>query len=181
MRHSLVEHLRSLPESSDPKLAESLARICKHNLRTQINIYDGRTEPERISQALRYLNWSAGNFILDEAPGTSADLATDEEERDDLPSPGEMCALVPSDASFDDPTVLLAKVLKYTADGKNARLAWLKELDLRPNHFEFQVGTDDWQEKSSALIYPVDVTYHRSDGIYELRTPKERIYALVRN
>ena len=181
MRHSLVEHFRSSPESSDTKLAESLARVCKHNLRTQINIYDRRTEPERRSQALRYLNRSAENFILDEAPGTSADLTTDEEERDDLPSPGEMCALVPSDASFNDPKVLLAKVLKYTADGKNARLAWFKELDSRPNHFEFQVGTDVWQEKSSALIYPVDVRYHRSDGVYELRTPKQRIYAHVRN
>ena len=129
MRHSLVEHFRSSPESSDTKLAESLKHVCKHNLRTQINIYDRWR-----SQALRYLKRSAENFILDEAPGTSADLTTDEEERNDLPSPGEMCALVPSDASFNDPKVLLAKVLKYTADGKNARLAWFKELDLRPNH-----------------------------------------------
>ena len=141
MRHSLIQHFRSSSESSDTKLPESLVPVCKHNLRTQINIYDRRTEPERRSQALRYLNRSAENFILDEAPGTSADLTTDEEERDDLPSPGEICALVPSDASLNDPKVLLAKVLKYTADGKNARLAWFKELDSCPNHFEFQVGT----------------------------------------
>ena len=76
MRHSLVEHFCSSPESSDTKLAEFLARVCKHNLRTQINIYDRRTEPERRSQALRYLNRSAENFTLDEAPGTSADFTT---------------------------------------------------------------------------------------------------------
>lgn len=141
MRHSLIQHFRSSSESSDTKLPESLVPVCKHNLRTQINIYDRRTEPERRSQALRYLNRSAENFILDKAPGASAVLTTDKEERDDLSSPREMCAILSSDASFNDPKVLLAKVLKYTADGKNARLAWFKELDSCPNHFEFQVGT----------------------------------------
>ena len=181
MRHSLIQHFRSSPETSDTKLTESLVPVCKHNLRTQINIYDRRAEPERRSQALRYLNRSAENFILDKAPDASADLTTDKEERDDLSSPREMCAILPSDTSFNDPKVLLAKVLNYMADGKNARLAWFKELDSCPNHFKFQVGTDVWQEKSSALIYPVDVRYHRSDGIYELRTPKQPIYAHVRN
>ena len=177
MRHALVEYFRSSPESSDTRLAESLARVCKHSLRTQINIYDRRTEPERRSQALRYLNRSAVNFIFEEAPTTSADVS--DEERDDLPAPGEICALVASDAVAKNPEVFLAKVLKYTPDGKNARLAWLKELESRPDHYQFQAGTDVWQERTSALLYPVDVTYHRSDGTYELRTPKERIYALV--
>ena len=181
IRHALVEHFRSSPESADSRLAESLARVCKHSLRTQRNIYDRRTEPERRSLALRYLNSSAENFILDEAPRTSAGLVADEETlRDDLPSPGEICALVAADATANDPRVLLAKVLKYTVDGSNARLAWLKELESRPNYFAFQVGCDVWEEKSSALIYPVDVIYHRSDGIYELRSSNEQICALAR-
>lgn len=52
MRHALVEHFRSSPGSSNVRLAESLASVCKHSLKTQIHIYDRRTEPERRSQAL---------------------------------------------------------------------------------------------------------------------------------
>ena len=68
-----------------------------------------------------------------------------------------------------------------SVDGSNAWLAWLKELESRPNYFTFQVGCDVWEEKSSALIYPVDVIYHQSDGIYELRSSNEQICAHARN
>ena len=183
MRHALVEHFRSSPESSDARLAEFLARVCKHTLRTQISIYDRRTQQERTSQALRYLGKSAFNSILDEPPTTSFDKEQEIEQAvdsDDLPSPGELCALIPCDVNPGRPDVFLAKVLKYTHDGRDARLAWLRELDTRPNYYEFQAGTDVWQEKTSALIYPIDVHFHRLEGLYELKTPKRRIYTLVR-
>jgi len=180
MRHALVEHFRSSPESSDVRLAESLARVCKHSLRTQINIYDRRTESERRSQALSYLNRSAVNFILDEAPAPCSPKDDSDQETEDLPSPGEMCALVSCDATQENPTVFLAKVLKYTADGRSARLAWFKEVETRPTYFEFQAGTDVWEEKASSLIYPVDVVFHRLDGTYELRTPKKRLWSMIK-
>ncbi len=178
MRHALVENFRSSPESYDVRLAESLARVCKHSLRTQINIYDRRTESERRSQAMSYLNRSAVNYILDEPPSAPGEESEPDDE--DLPSPGEMCALLASDSSLKSPKIFLARVLKYSADGNKARLAWFKEIETRPNHFKFQAGTDVWEERKSALIYPVDVIFHRIDGTYELRTPKERIYTLVR-
>ena len=183
MRHALVEHFRSSPESSDARLAESLARVCKHTLTTQINIYDRRTQQERTSQALRYLGKSALNSIFDEPPTTSGATSSDNEQEvdsDDLPSPGELCALIPSDVNPGRPDVFLAKVLKYTHDGRDARLAWPRELDTRPNYYEFQAGTDVWQEKTSALICPIDVHFHPLEGLYELRTPKRRIFTLVR-
>ena len=180
MRHALVEHFRSSPESSDVRLAESLARVCKHSLRTQIHIYDRRTEPERRSQALSYLNRSAVNFILDEPPCSPATDGSDQ-ETEDLPSPGEMRALVPADSSQKKPSVFLAKVLKYTADGKSVRLAWFKELETRPTYYEFQPGTGVWEEKTSSLIYPVDVVFHRLDGTYELRTPKKQLCSMTKS
>ena len=110
------------------RLAESLACVCKHSLRTQINIYDRRMEPECRSQALSYLNRPTVNFILDEALCSPTTDGSDR-ETEDLPSPGEMCALAPSDSSQKNPSVFLAKVLKYTAHGKSARLAWFKEVE----------------------------------------------------
>ena len=179
MRHALVEHFRSSPESSDVRLAESLTRVCKHSLRTQINVYDCRTEPERRSQALSYLNRSAVNFVLDEPP-YSPETDGSDRETEDLPSPGEMGALVPLDASQKNPTVFLAKVLKYTAYGNSARLAWFKEVETRPTYYEFQPGTSVWEETTSSLIYPVDVVYHRLDGTYELRTPKKQLCSMTK-
>ena len=94
MRHALVENFRSSKDSSDVQLAESLARVCKHSLRTQIQVYDQRSQHERTKRALHYLNQSAVNAIVDDTPGTSY-IADDEDE--DLsgeesypPAPGEI-------------------------------------------------------------------------------------------
>ena len=42
----LVEHFRFSPESSDAMRTKSITHVCKHSLRTQINRYDQRTEPD---------------------------------------------------------------------------------------------------------------------------------------
>ena len=180
MRHALVENFRSSKESSDVQLAESLARVCKHSLRTQIKVYDQRSQHERTKRALHYLNQSAVNAIVDDNPGTSYN-ADDEEE--DLsgdescpPAPGEICALILADARATASEIFLAKVLKYNADGQTVRLAWLEQLEGQPNHYKFQVGHSAWEEKISSLIYPLDVSYNRNEGIYELRSSKKEIY-----
>ena len=180
MRHALVENFRSSKESSDVQLAESLARVCKHSLRTQIKVYDQRSQHERTKRALHYLNQSAVNAIVDDTPGTSYN-ADDEEE--DLsgdescpPAPGEICALIPADARATTSEIFLAKVLKHNADGQTVRLAWLQQLDGQPNHYKFQVGHSAWEEKISSLIYPLDVSYNRNEGIYELRSSKKKIF-----
>ena len=160
----------------------NLLHVFAHTLRTQINIYDRRTQQERTSQALRYLGKSALNSIFDEPPTTSGTTSSDNEQEvdsDDLPSPGKLCVLIPSDVNPGRPDVFLAKVLKYTHDGRDAQLAWLRELDTCPNYYEFQAGTDVWQEKASALIYPIDVHFHRLEGLYELRTPNRPIFMVV--
>ena len=81
MRHALVENFRSSKESSDVQLAESLARVCKHSLRTQIQVYDRRSQHERTKRALQYLNQSAVNAIVDDSVGTP--YHADEEEEDE--------------------------------------------------------------------------------------------------
>ena len=147
----LLEHFRSSTESSDARLAESLARLCKHTLRTQICIYDSWTHQEHTSQAICYLVKSALNSILEEPPTTSGATSTDNEQEadsDDLPSPTELCALIPSDVNTGHQDTFLANVLKYTHDGRDAQLAWLRELDTCSNYYEFQAGTDVSHEKN---------------------------------
>lgn len=186
LRHALVEHFRSSKECSDVQLAESLARVCKHSLRTQINIYDRRTEQERRKRAFNYLQRSAVTAIVDEIPGPSSAISEDEqshseeEDGDRLPPVGEICALIPSDANGKSPEIFVARVLKYSEDRQTVRLAWLKEDQDRVNCYKFEVGHATWEEKVSSVIYPIDLWYNRHEGIYELRSSKEEIYERVR-
>jgi len=184
MRHALVEHFRASKDSADVGLAESLARVCKHSLRTQVQVYDRRSQQERTKRAHHYLNQSAVNSILDDIPGPSSNAEcpgsdSSEEERM-LPSPGEMCALLPSDVRSSSPEIFLAKVLHYNADGRTVRLAWFREIDGSPNHYKFQIGNSVWEESVSSLIYPLDISYNREDGVYELRSSKEEIFQQLR-
>ena len=185
MRHALVENFRSSKDSSDVQLAESLARVCKHSLRTQIQVYDQRSQQERTKRALHYLNQSAVNAIVDDAPGTSYNADDEEEDLSEdesyPPAPGEICALIPADARATSAEIFLAKVLKYSSDGQTVRLAWLQQVEGKPNHYKFQVGHSAWEEKISSLIYPLDVSYNRDEGSYELRSPKKEIYQQLRS
>ena len=185
MRHALVENFRSSKDSSDVQLTESLARVCKHSLRTQIQVYDQRSQQERTKRALHYLNQSAVNAIVDDAPGTSYNADDEEEDLSEdesyPPAPGEICALIPADARATSAEIFLAKVLKYSSDGQTVRLAWLQQVEGKPNHYKFQVGHSAWEEKISSLIYPLDVSYNRDEGSYELRSPKKEIYQQLRS
>ena len=189
MRHALVENFRSSKESSDVQLAESLARVCKHSLRTQIQVYDRRSQHERTKRALDYLNQSAVSAIVDETADTSyhADVEDQEEQNSsgegeiERPTPGEICALIPADARATSPEIFLAKVLKYGSDGQTVRLAWLQQIEGTPNNYKFQVAHSVWEEKVSSLIYPLDVAYDRDQGSYELRSPKKEIYQQLRS
>lgn len=66
------------------------------------------------------------------------------------------------------PWHFLAKVLKYTYDGGDDQLAWLRELDKRPNYYEFQAATDVCL-KNNQRSYR---SYQHPLGLYEFRTPK---------
>ena len=112
-----------------------------------------------------------------------------------LPLPGEFVALVAANSSRSKPEVFLAKILRLSEDRKMAFLAEFSEVEA--GKFKLNAGKS-YKEAVEALIYPVDVVYLHSNGLYELRTPKidlhnqvykhyelrtpkERIYALVRN
>lgn len=71
----------------------------------------------------------------------------------------------------------MARLLQLSADHKTAILADSKELE--PGKFKLDAGKS-YQEAINALIYPLDVVYSYSNGIYELRTPKIDIHNQVK-
>ena len=141
MRQALVENFRPSKESSNIQLAESLACVCKDSLRTQILVYDQSSQHERRKHTSHYLNQSAVTTVVDDTPGKP--YCADKEEEDlsgeesELPTPGEICPLIPAVAQATPPKISLAKVLKYSSDGQTVFLAWLQLTEAKPNHFKF--------------------------------------------
>ena len=185
MRHALVENFRSSKDSSDVQLAESLAlsasTVCapKYRYTTKGVSTKGRNAlcitliNQQLTPSLMTLQVTSYN-----ADDEDEDLSGEESYP---PAPGEICALIPADARATSPDIFLAKVLKYSSDGQTVRLAWLQQVEGKSNHYKFQVGHSAWEEKISSLIYPLDVSYNRDEGSYELRSPKKEIYQQLRS
>ena len=89
VRHASVENFRSSKDSSDVQVAESLARLCKHSLRTQIEVSDRRSQQERMKHALHYFHQSAVTTIVDDIPSIphNADNANSSSKEHGLPTP----------------------------------------------------------------------------------------------
>ena len=123
--------------------------------------------------------------MVDEIPGKSYNADVEEEdlsgEERELPAPGEICAVIPADAKARSHEMFLARVLKYSSDGQSVRLAWLDQIEGKPNHYKFQVGHSVLEEKVSSLIYPLDVTHNQEKGSYELRSTKKEIYQQLKS
>ena len=164
-----------MPESGDDSLRESFATLMKHSVRTQKRYYDERPLAQKKSKALHLLG-SMGSRSLGEG---SVDVLSDEDEElniELLPAQGDFVALVAANSTKSVPEVFVAKVLRISDDRKTAYLAEFSELE--PGKFKLEAGKS-YREATNALIYPVDVVYSHSNGVYELRTSKNEIHQRV--
>ena len=175
LRKAVVNHFLTLPGSSDPALRESFATLMKHSVRTQKRFYDERPLAQKKSKALDMLS-STVSRSLDE---DGVLILSDEDEEGNieyLPIPGDFVALVASNSTEKCPEVFIGKVLRLSEDHKTAYLAEYSETE--PAKFKLSAGKS-FKEAVNALIYPIDLVYLHSNGIYELRTPKIDIHRQV--
>lgn len=175
LRKAVVTHFLNLPESGDPALRESFATLMKHSVRTQKRFYDERPLVQKKSKALDMLS-STVSRSLDE---DGVLILSDEDEEGNieyLPILGDFVALVASNSTEKCPEVFIGKVLRLSGDHKTAYLAEYSETE--PAKFKLSAGKS-FKEAVNALIYPIDLVYLHSNGIYELRTPKIDIHRQV--
>ena len=175
LRKAVVNHFLTLPGSNDPALRESFATLMKHSVRTQKRFYDERPLAQKKSKALDMLS-STVSRSLDE---DGVLILSDEDEEGNieyLPIPGDFVALVASNSTEKCPEVFIGKVLRLSEDHKTAYLAEYSETE--PAKFKLNAGKS-FKEAVNALIYPIDLVYLHSNGIYELRTPKIDIHRQV--
>ena len=176
IRKAVVSHFLSLPQSSDYSLRESFASLMKHSVRAQKRYYDERPLVQKKSRVLDLLG-SLASRSLDENP---IEIVSDEDDDNGnieyLPGQGEFVALVAANSTKSIPAVFVGKVLRLSEDRQTAYLAEFEETE--PGKFKLNAGKS-YKEAVCALIYPVDIVYLHTNGVYELRTPKIDIHNQV--
>ena len=176
LRKAVVDHFLTLPESGDYSLRESFATLMKHSVRTQRRYYDERPLAVKKMKAIDLLSSAAARGI----EADEVDILSDEDQEgyiEYLPNPGEFVALVAANSTRPQPEVFVARLLRLSEDHKTAHLADFNELE--PGQFKLNAGKS-YKEAVAALIYPIDVVYVHSNGVYELRTPKIDIHNQVK-
>ena len=176
LRKAVVNHFLTLPESGDYSLRESFAALMKHSMRTQKRSYDERPLAVKKMRAIDLL----GSAVARGIEADEVDTLSDEDPEgyiEYLPNPGEFVALVAANSTRPQPEVFVARLLRLSEDHKTAYLADFNELE--PGQFKLNAGKS-YKEAVAALIYPIDVVYVHSNGVYELRTPKIDIHNQVK-
>lgn len=177
IRKAVVNYFLTLPESSDYSLRESFATLMKHSVRTQKRYYDERPLAQKKSKALDLLGSVASRSLGD----GSVEILSEEDEQlniEFLPTQGEFVALVAANSTKRVPECFVAKLLRLSDDRKTAYLAEFSEVE--PGKFKLKAGKS-FKEAVNALIYPIDIVYLESNGVYELRTSKLEIHQQVYN
>ena len=175
IRKAVVNYFLTLPQSGDYSLRESFATLMKHSVRAQKRYYDERPLAQKKSRALDLLG-SVASRSLGEG---SVEVLSDEDEQlnlEILPAEGEFVALVAANSTKSVPEVFVARVLRVSDDRRTAYLAEFSE-EL-PGKFKLTAGKS-YKEAVNALIYPIDIVYLHSSGVYELRTSKLEIHQQV--
>ena len=175
LRKAVVSHFLSLPESGDASLRESFATLMKHSVRTQRRFYDERPLADKKSRALDFLSSMVSRNLEED----EVQIIEDEDSEGNIeisPLPGDFVALVAADSTHSSPKCFLTKLLRLSEDRKTAFLAEFS--DIEAGKFKLNAGKC-YKEALSAVIYPVDVVYLHSNGLYELRTSKLDIHNQV--
>ena len=175
LRKAVVNYFLTLPQSNDLSLRESFATLMKHSVRTQKRCYDERPLVQKKCRALDLLSSVASRTLNQDA----VEIISEEDEEgriEYLPLPGDFVALVAANSTKSTPEIFVAKVLRLSEDHKSAYLAEFSEIE--PGKFKLDAGKS-YKENVNALIFPIDVVYLHSNGVYELRTPKLDIHRQV--
>ena len=134
LRHSIVTYFKTLQDSEDLKIRESLARLMKHSLKYQHDTYDDTTAQQKTQPARELLRTKLAVDIFGQADVVISDEdeggpALGDGELVLRPHVGDICALLDPAATADNICFFLAKVARYTSDQLEAHLVHLAPID----------------------------------------------------
>lgn len=185
LRHSIVTYFKSIDESNDVNVRESLASLMKHSVRYQESVYNDMTHDEKTKKGRNLLRkklalnvFGEEDEILELSDDNNSD-ASDSEEFGLKPNVGDICALLDPISTPTNIHFFLCKVARYTDDREEAHLMHLEPVEDSENLYKLKPGRV-WTESTRTLIFPIDIVYNSSENAYELRTSREDIYKCVK-
>ncbi len=185
LRSSFVTGLMtSCTRPTDDLLAE-VAFTMRHSSREQGRTYDRRSSSDKVTRAVALASERVA-IALDTSGGSAASSMTRQpqgrpDDEDVAPEIGDIVAAVDDSSTPSKPYVYFGKVLRVYLDKKEALLGELVQQSMctssrRSITYKLKIGCGAWIEPFQSLVYPVDMQYCASSGMYSLRTPLRDIH-----
>lgn len=188
LRHAVVTHMMSLPESESLKMRESLSLLMRHSLKHQQLTYCDISRQDRTLISRNLLNRSVEQAASNvqqtdqsdnEAAASNVKQSEDKGERSVIV--GDIFALVDgSTTCLADASIFLGKVMRLEEDGEEVLLMELRNVPGEDSLFR-AVPDSCWHESKNSLIFPVDVAWDKSCRAYHLRSTVEELYGCLNN
>ena len=169
LRSAFVTHAKECDTPGN--VMESLARVMRHSVRYQQNVYDRRTANERMKSGLEYAKKSLFRISDDDDDDNEAIRASPAkkkrtaEEEACVVVPGELVAVETNNGGGGPPT--LAKVIQ--ADSQMTLLQRMRRVE--EGLYKPELGTKArWRQPTSDLIVGLDFRFDEEKRLYELLT-----------
>ena len=186
LRHALVTHVMSLPESESLRLRESLATLMRHSLKYQQVTYCDRSRAEKTSLSRNLLNKSieeatfsaggAGNVVSGGEGGGCA--SNGQRERRKL-GVGDLCAVLDKISTCEeDAAFFLGRIVRFSDDEDEVLLMEFRKISEDEPFYKAAVD-QSWWEPVDAVISPLDIVFDPARRAYELRSSAADIYRAV--
>ena len=169
LRKALVTWV--IETEKDEEVRQAVARLMSHTTRVQQLRYDTLSSARKMKKAADHLTGK-----MKESLGLKR-VALDGESY--LPFRDQVVAVVAENSTYQQPVILLGKVLGFNMETKTVSLAELVSAG-DPNHYQMNIGCL-WEEDLDKIVHPIDVVYVEGKNIYVLRTPRREIHQFVSN
>lgn len=186
LRHAIVTYFKSIDESNDVTVRESLATLMKHTVRYQREVYDDTTHDSKTRKARNVIRETLTTNVFGEKDdlvqsatgGDDNPSEASDGELELLPNVGDICALLDSASSSKNICFFLGKIARFSNERQDVHLMHLERVDDSGNLYRIKPGSV-WKESVNSLVFPVDIVYNHTAEGYELRTSPEEIYKCV--
>lgn len=176
LRHALVTHVMSLPESESLRLRESLATLMRHSLKQQQMTYCDISRQEKTLMSRQLLNKSIEQATFGESDLAKCSESVTEPQRFGV---GDLCAVLDSISTGEENAKFyLGKIVKFSDDGNEVLLLELRKINDNEPFYKAEVD-NSWWEPVGAIVFPLDIVFHSAKSVYELRSSSSDIYHAV--
>eukprot|EP00112_Aurelia_sp_Birch-Aquarium-sp1_P023727 Seg7187.3 transcript_id=Seg7187.3/GoldUCD/mRNA.D3Y31 product="hypothetical protein" protein_id=Seg7187.3/GoldUCD/D3Y31 len=151
------------------EVQQAVAHLMSHSTLVQRLRYDTLSSARKMRKEAEHLTGK-----MKESLGLKRSLLDGESY---LPFHDQVVAIVAQNSMYNQPAILLGKVLGFNMERKTVSLAELVNAG-DPDNYQMNIGRL-WEEDLDKIVHPIDVAYVEGENIYVLRTPRREIHQFV--